>query len=368
MSSSTTPKLRPQITVKWDPRRGFHRYADINEALKKATAYEIVGQRNTGKSALAETIADHYPVIIDIFGSRDNEGLCWIRSHRKDSVLFLKGASAEIDCNCAHIENAKDVSIRDLSKYKATIACSQFFGSIQEEWYSLAKLMDRLWTRGSWTEPWCVLIREAANILYSRIALGDNQYQAKNYMIYVLREMRHQGYALALDTLRTYSVDADVRNLAEYYFIKKLGIEGLTGELRFVYSYYRPKALMQLRPENFVIVSSSGPIGFGWFDEPYWHKKEHEDLLKDFDIRIKYGELPHIAESGATKVGDYEHLRIIKVRVDSGEGMEKIAEKLNRSSKTIHKHITLHNSMVQLTGECDMCKRANGEYAKRAVD
>ena len=359
----------PEINIMWDPRRGnLGEGIGFKESLKKPVAYETLGRKNAGKSSLSEVLAAHYPKVIDLFGSRDNEGLCWVRSPFGKQVLFLKGNSVKIDCNCADIINATDVKVSDFEKYQAVVSCSCFYGDMTEEWHALTKLMSKLWHRSYWTEPWCVLIREAANLLYSRLALGENQYQAKNYMIYVLREMRHHGYALALDTLRMYSIDADVRALSDFIFIKALGIEGLQAELRWVYKYYKPKSLMKLKPEQFIIVSNCGPLGVGWFDYPSWHKKEHENLIREFDIQITYGQVPHIPGSGSSQVGDYEHLRIIKSRIETGKSMDVLAAELGRSSRTIHKHITLHNNMIRTLGECDTCARVNGEYKRRVTD
>jgi hypothetical protein len=43
---------------------------------------------------------------------------------------------------------------------------------------------------------------------------------------------------------------------------------------------------------------------------------EHENLLEMFDIRTSYKELPYISEGKMAKVGDYEHLHIVKARME----------------------------------------------------
>jgi len=362
MSSKPQKNRLPRIHIKWDRRRSWHPDADINKALKRPVAYINIGGKGAGKSSLAEALAFHYPKVIDLFGSRDNEALGWLRSPLKDSVLFLKGNSVEIDCRCADVINATDVTLKDFEKHKVILSCSAFFGSLDEEWHSLQKIMDKLWNRGHWSEAWCVVIREAANLIYSRIGLGENQFQAKAYLVYVMREMRHLGLALALDTLRTYSIDADVRFLADFIFIKALGLEGLSDDLHFVYRYYRPNSLMKLKEDEFVVLSRHGPMGVGWFDYPFWHKEEHEDLLNHFGIRVHYGEIPHIPSAGSHQVGDHEHARIIKARMETDDGMETLGQKLSRSSKTIYDHIRQHNNCVRTLKECDSCARVKGEY------
>lgn len=368
MQSSTNQKHRkPELQISWDPRRAWHPDADINRAFKKATPMMVLGIPGSGKSSLLETLAFHYPKVIDLFGSRDNEGLGWIRSPFGKKVLFLKGKSVSIDCNCADVKDITDVKLADFENYKVILACSCFFSSLQEEWYGLAKFVDKLWYRESWTEPWALMVREAANLLYSRVALGDNQYMAKNYMIYVMREMRHQGYALCVDALRSLDIDIDIRTLAFFTFIKALGIEGLKGYLRFVYAYYNANNLMSLDQDRFVVLHNRGPLGCGSFNMPYWHKQEYENLRTLFDIRIKTGETPHIPGSGSAQVGDYEHIRIIKARIETGFGMNKLAEELGRSSRTIKKNIDLHDNMIRMLDQCDACARVNGEYKRRAT-
>jgi hypothetical protein len=367
--TSNTKKTNaiPEIYCNWkrfpkDPSTHFY------DSFKKASAYGIVGGKGKGKSSLAEAICSHFPKIIDIYGSRDNEGLAWCRSPFKDSVAFLKGNSVTIDCNCADTLNASDITWRDLEKYKVVVSCAAFYTNMQEEWHCLGKLVDKLWRRMSWTEPWCVLIREASNLLYSRISLGDNQQAAKNYIIYVLREMRHCGYAVVLDTLRWYSIDIDVRTLADYTFLKAQGIEGLPRGLRFIYAYYSPSSIMRMKVYGFVTVSREGPIGHGYFDFPYWHKLETENLLQQLDLRITYKDVPYSGDDMATHVSDYEHVRIVKARIESTDGMEKLGDKIGRSSRTIFKHIKKHNAMVASVGECDKCLRVNSQYSKTLIE
>jgi len=74
-------------------------------------------------------------------------------------------------------------------------------------------------------------------------------------------------------------------------------------------------------------------------------------------------------------VGDYEHVRIVKYRLEltgkrKGEpiSMDDMAKKLGRSSGTVCKHINYHNNMVHSVGECDKCDKVNAQTTKVAVD
>jgi transposase-like protein len=61
-------------------------------------------------------------------------------------------------------------------------------------------------------------------------------------------------------------------------------------------------------------------------------------------------------------VGDREHAEIIRLYVDEGLGMNKIAEKLGRSSRVPFKHIHQHNASVEGAGFCPSCKRVKSEF------
>lgn len=346
----------------------FPKQADFQGSFKKASAYAIVGGKETGKSALAELLASKYTKIIDLYGSRDNEGLAWLRSPFKDKVLLVKGNSVTIDCNIAEVKNASEIKLQDLDNYQAIISTSAFYSTTQEEWYAITRLFEKLWHRTHWVDPWCMLIREASNLLYSRLSIGENQHQAKSYIIYVLREMRHCGFAVALDTIRWHSLDIDCRTIADYTFIKAQGAEGLPKSLKFLYGYFNEYYIMRMPVNQFAVLGRKGEIGFGSSILPPWHKQEHEDLLSLFDIKVKYGEQPYMAEKGSYNVSDYEHIRIVKARVESTESMEALAKILNRSSRTIFTHINKHNNMIHAVGECDKCSRVNNKYAKTIIE
>ncbi len=365
VEAKQSPEPAPTISLLWDrfPNRPA---ANLAAALKKATLFGIYGGKDTGKSSLAESLASKYSKIIDVYGSRDNEALGWLRSPFKDSALLVKGASVKINsqwdsCNMA------DLTLKKISEYDLIVSCSAFYGDIREEWKGLAQLMTRLWRRTHYRDPWCLVIREAANLLYARVSIGDTQTEAKNYAIYVLREMRHCGFALAVDSLRWYAIDIDIRSLADYMFLKAQGIEGLPDSLSFLYSYYDPYWIMGMDKNQFVVMSRLGPLGHGSFTLPYWHKLEHEDLLTKLNIDLEYGEIPDLGER-RSHVGDYEHVRIVKVRAESHDSMAQIAVKLGRSSATIQHAIQHHNLMIEAVGQCDICTRVNAPHAKEPLD
>ncbi len=59
------------------------------------------------------------------------------------------------------------------------------------------------------------------------------------------------GYGVGVDTIRWTSIDREVRDVADFIMIERVGTKGLPYDLRLVYSYIRPSALMNPPPGLF---------------------------------------------------------------------------------------------------------------------
>ena len=211
--------------------------------------------------------------------------------------------------------------------------------------------------------------REASNFYYSRLKVSDNQLYAKAQMVYLIRESRHMGVALGLDSIRSYAIDIDIRSLSDYLILKAQGVQGLSKDLKWLYSFIDPHTLRDLAPNRFFMVTSSGAIGYGIFPEVLWHKQEKEDIMASVGVKVGYGEiLKEAVLKGTYKtVGDREHAEIIELYANTNMNMVKIGEQLNRSSRTISVHITSHNSHVKKSGFCGPCKRVHSPHAQVEV-
>lgn len=342
--------------------------SNFQASFKKPKVYMALGIKDSGKSALLELIASQHSKIIDLYGARDNEGLGWLRSPFRKNALLLKGNSVELECDFADVLNASEVTLKDIEKHDLILSCANFYSSSQEEWFNIGKLTKKLWTRTHWNEVWFLILREASNFLYSRIKLGDTQEQAKAHLIYMLREMRHCGFSLGLDALRWKSIDIDIRELTDFTFFKRQGVKGLPKDLKFLYRDFDPAGVRGMAIYRSIILCESGPYGSVITKCPYWHKKEKEDLLNHFNLQPKYKEIPFTAEMKHGSVSDYEHVSIIKHRMESNLSMNKLSKSLNRSSRTIHTHIHMHNNMIHAVGECDKCMRVGSSYAKTILE
>lgn len=229
--------------------------------------------------------------------SRDNEGLGWCRSPYKDSVLFLIGDSVKVKSRFPTVK-VSDFNLSSVKGYKVVVTVSGFYSSDREQNHAIQTVMSVLWRRTSWDHIWCLILREMANLIYSRLSIGEDQAQAKAYLIFVLREMRHMGYALCGDSIKFKSVDSDIRALADYTYIKACGKEGLPSDLEWLYSIFEPFSVMRMPIDQFIIVSRRGTVGRGTYTCPPWHKRENENIFKLLNIDVEHTEEPDLDTRG----------------------------------------------------------------------
>jgi hypothetical protein len=111
------------------------------------------------------------------------------------------------------------------------------------------------------------------------LKLSNTQQLAKSSITYLTRESRHLGLSLLMDSLRWHSVDIDIRSLADYVIAKAQGVNGLTKEMYFLYSIFKPQVIRNIPVENFYIATRKGAIGTGQFKMQPWHKPERENIL-----------------------------------------------------------------------------------------
>jgi hypothetical protein len=345
----------PNIKVFWirgyDPR--FIQF-------KKAVLYMGLGQKESGKSALLETVACRYPKVIDLFGSRDCEGLAWCRSPFKNSVLFIVGDNVDVKSQW-DTKSVSEVKLSDFEKYRVVLSCSAFHSGVEAEFQAMNQIVLTLYRRMHWEYLWFLMVREASNFIYSRLKISPNQTIAKADFLYLLREARHMGYPTGVDTLRWTGMDADARGIADYLFIKRVGVTGLPKELHFLYAYINPSSFMGMKPRIFTLISNRGPLALGHFDYPWWHKEEKEDMLKLLDIKIDAGDVPEYGDQARNTVSDFEHIRLVGLYLEV-KSMQKVAKILSRSPATINKHISEHDAEVAKTGCCSQCKRVRGMH------
>lgn len=341
-------------------------------SFSRPNTFFVIGTRGEGKSTFLETLGGYYlekgHAILDLFGSRDGEGLSWLRSPYAEDKRFLlvHGESVDVSAPC-DTKAATKLKLKDFDDYDIIISASPLYLSPDDEFINAAQLTDRIYKRLSWKRYVYGIVREAANLYYSRLKVSENQIFAKSQMVYLIREARHVGLALGLDSVRYYAIDIDIRNLSDYIILKSQGMFGLTSDLNWLYSIFEPYIIRNMPAKYFLVVSRRGAIGVGQFKEIPWHKKERENILEAVGIKCEYGEPVEAGEYRGTfkTVGDKEHAEIIKLYVEEALSLGKIAEKLVRSSRTPHKHINKHNRSVEASGFCPSCRRVKSPFENK---
>jgi hypothetical protein len=333
-----------------------------------------LGQRGSGKSTYLEKTAEGFlgagNGVLDLFGSRDGESLAWLRSPwvKDKQILLLKGDNVDVKCSWP-VKNAEALELSDFEKYDLVISSSPLYQSIDQEFSDAAVIENKLYQRLEYDKIIFMCCREASNFFYSRLKVSDNQLFAKSEMTYLLRESRHMGVALGLDSIRSYAIDIDIRSLSDYMVLKAQGVQGLSRELKWLYSYIDATTLRKLPPNKFFVVTKNGSIGAGVFPEVEWHKQERENILIDCGVSREIGEITHEAVNKGTykTVGDTEHKQIIEAYGTGDISMIKLADQMARSPRTIQMHIQAHNNCVEKSGFCAVCKRAHGSFVNNTI-
>jgi hypothetical protein len=223
------------MLIKW--RRGTD---SINYNVPEV--FFCLGVRGSGKSSLLETIGEGFVekghALLDLFGSRDGEALAWLRSpYAEDKkILLLKGEGVDVSCSY-ETRLATSLTLHDLSTYDLIISASPLFLNISQEFQNGANTIDTLYKRLHYKRLIYCVVREAANLFYSRLRVSENQLMAKAETAYLLRESRHLGVCMGLDSLRYSAIDIDIRSVADYLFLKSQGVAGLNKDLKWLYRF-----------------------------------------------------------------------------------------------------------------------------------
>lgn len=341
---------------------------------KTASRYFALGITGSAKSSFLETIGEGYLMnghaVLDLFGSRDGEGLAWLRSPwvNDKKVLLLHGDGVDLKCSY-NTKNISKLTLSDLERNDLIISATPCYVNPSQEFIEVNHILDLIYNRLSWKRLIYAITREAANLFYSRLRVNKDQLQAKAEAVYLVRESRHMGLALGLDSLKYTSIDIDMRYLVDYQVIKQLGMIGLPDDLKWLYHMVRASWVRNMPRSSFLMVTRNGSIGIGAFSPISWHKEEGEDILKAVGIRREASEAPKLGEDRRTfkTIGDNEHSEIMALYLDEMQSMMKIAKLKSRSPATIKAQIDSHNQAIQRSGFCPACKRVNGNHTNRTT-
>jgi len=368
-----TPKL---IIKKW---MRFKEKIDFKRALLNL----VSGPRGQGKSALLEVLAWLFiqqhgaKGVIDLFSARDSEGMGWVRQKDLgDSVLLIHGNNTKIACEYDTVQVGK-VKLEQMLEYKLVITVPKFYRTPAEEFESAGRLLRLMWDRDFWDvgDLRVLNFREGINIGSSRLSLGEKsgQSDAKAQFVYALNQFRHAGFAVNLDCLRLKSIDINIREIADYIWLKHQGIFGLTEDLRFLYKKYDLiRDFMRLPKYGFVLVSLQGGFGHGVFQRPYWHKETNENILKITGIESIVYDDEEEDDTPESALKPFDHVKLLEARLTLNKfgkptGTHEIAEQFKISSATAANHIKYHNNEILQRGECSRCRKAKSNLSKTII-
>ncbi len=262
--------------------------------FKSPLVVVALGARGAGKSALLEAIAEHYLAegqnVFDLFGASSGEGLAWLRSPwvlKEDRpVLLIRGE--EVDVRSSWPDKSwKDMNLSDFERNSIVISSTPLYQNKDEEFKASSRLVDLLFSRYEWSRYIALIVRESANLFYSRMRLRQDQLTSKAESVYLVREARHHGLSMLLDTQRLMSIDIDLRSLSDYIVFKSAGMYALPRDFWFLYRYLRPEWLRNMKVNQFGIISRRGNIGVGINDMPTWHKRSRENILRSLGIHVE---------------------------------------------------------------------------------
>ena len=307
--------------------------------------------------------------ILDLFGSRDGESLAWCRSPWAEDkkILLIHGDNTDVRASFK-TKRVDQVSLRDFDDYDILISSSPLYSSPDEEFRQVDRLTNLVYGRLSWKKIIYMIVREASNLYYSRLKVSRNQMIAKSEMIYLIREARHMGMAMGLDTLKFTSIDLDVRVVIDYLFLKSQGLLGLPSDLDWLYGYFNPPIVSNMPLPNFLVLSKDSSIGFGSFPEVPWHKQEKEHIMSKLGIKAEHGEPLKEAQDRGTflTISDKEHVQLIDDYC-LGDSMKTLSKKMGRSTGTISVHVHSHDEAVERSGFCPRCSRVGGRNKNSKV-
>ena len=364
-----------QMGVRWHRGR-----TDIN--FKRPNLWVCVGARDQGKSNLLERLGEEYAYedacVLDLSGARDGEGLAQLRNPRirDKNVLLLHGDKVQMTAPHADCKPAKKFRIDDLLSYDLIISANPLYSDFREEFIKIATITDEVFTRRYWTRLVYTIVREAANIYASRIFIGEDQNEAKAVMVYLLRESRHTGMAMGIDSQRWTAVDIDIRELSDHNVFKAIGNASVDRSKSYIFKYINPEKLRRLAKNTFITDTILAGLGTGVCTKVPWHKEPSEDIVNLCNLDIHYEQEekddPDKSQKPAAQqskqIGAFQHCEIMRLYIEGKNeaegpiGMTKIGEVIERSSKSVWQHIQEHNLSVKALTACPVCRRGNGKY------
>ncbi|MHC4717894.1 MAG: hypothetical protein ACYS5V_13050, partial [Planctomycetota bacterium] len=196
--------------------------------------------------------------------------------------------------------------------------------------------------------PICVMLREAANVVFSRMkgVPGDNSTEAKRSLVDLMRRARHFEISLAMDAQRFKDLYSTVRDNMDRIWMKKHAFYAIPQGLKWVndtiqmnidkwYPYYpqiieRYPPITQLRPdESWLILPDDGEFHPLKNTMPPFRHKSQGDMFFDLMPAVTY------SFNATEKVGGVEGREIASVVTLNRDTALKMGELIKFMRKNV---------------------------------
>ena len=186
----------------------------------------------------------------------------------------------------------------------------------------------------------------------TNIALAQEQF------IEMHNESEHTAIANVIDALRPNSIVPDVRELANYTFIKTFGAMRIPRDMYNILKKIQPTWMRRMPSDRFVLYTDSDNVGVGNLDLVPWHHKRGEPILRDVGVEIEPVEdrpagedakeltqimLPHAADIKSRREKKEErvatHLKMLELH-NGGSSYMEIGRELKMAWQTVKYHLT----------------------------
>lgn len=307
-------------------RNQFSGRIDVDAPLR----YVANGISGAGKSELLRNISAHFPKVIGVYGSGDDEVLADLRAHDyRDRVGGRIGKNLEnwengliIGPRTTSVTSSWDyvtydnLTLKDIERHGVIVCPRRIYPSLSSFFRGTERVVNVLQQREDERPVWFVKILEAANVLYARTTIGHvRAADAKAYLIFLQRELRHNGLALGLDSQYSVSMDKEIRVNAEYTFWKNMGSDRLPKDVNWMHGWVTPDGFAGMYPNEWVCKDKWGGVYLGTSKMPPWYRRHRENLYKTLDIKRDVG-APDLTEEPSDDNEDLElHQDIVKAYI-----------------------------------------------------
>ena len=358
-----------------------------------------LGDVDSGKSVFSEVLGSFYMKyghqLFDLWASLDCENLGWLRTgtsslsdgtpkdcpyNRGAKILLTHGPSVELvfDKKSYETKITSQVSDADFDYYDFIITTPRFYPLIDwdERYAEMALVIRRLMTfRDAYKRIIFTIIREASEILYSRLKSWESTETTKAQIIQLLNKSRHAGLAFWMDNQKYTDLDKSARDAADYKIFKRLDHHWFPSDVEWVKNFIDPSKMVSIDNDQFAVIARDGGVFIGRNNYPPWHKTEEESLLKELGIRILYKESPHLSElkGGKLILGDAEHSELVRLCIEERQNLpaikvltdhryHELGLKTHISTETIARHLRWHDESVSGRDKsCDRCRRSSSQ-------